>query len=406
MVLAGSASGDDVAGGIGLLKNKDPIFRARGAKELALLGPKAAEAVSDLISALGDTRAGERFTGAMEIRSVRDFASEALLSIGPKAIPALRNALLTDPDHQVRIGVVLTMIEFIERDNKDKATLDALIKLAEDSDPELRRYVVQGLGKMGPEAASTLPRLTGLLKADPANLVRYDVIVALEEIDPEGKTVIPALIDALRDQDPDVRSIAARTLGHLGARSKSAVPALIAMLKDQGLRWDMISAHAGMQGPVRWDAVEALGLIGPDASAAYQPLRVMFKQEPEPGSQVVVALALVRIEPLDFEAMRKIMIVLAALESRVEDGRTDDGGDEAILAITQLGPKARAAVPMLLKLLRHKLWQIRMSAAQALGEVADESVLSNLVETQKDEDDFVREVADEAVRKIRGRKPK
>jgi HEAT repeat protein len=342
----------------------------------------------------------------MEIRSVQDFASTALLSIGPKAIPSLRNALLTDPDNQVRIGAVLTIIDFIEGDINDKTILDTLIKLTQDSDPELRRHAVRGLGKMGPEAAGTLPRLTGMLKADPAERVRYNAIEALEGIDPEGKTVIPALIGALRDQDPDVRSIAARTLGHLGARSKSAVPALVAMLKDDGARCCMISAHAGMQVSVRWDAVEALGLIGPDASAAYPPLRVMFEKEPEAGTQVVVALALFRLNPLDFEAMAKIMKELAALESRVEDGPREDGGDEAISAITELGQKARAAVPMLLKLLKHKLWEIRMSAAQALGEVGDESVLPNLVDTQKDEDQFVREEADKAVKKIRGRKPK
>ncbi len=117
MGLAGSASGDDMAEGIGLLKNQDPLFRAMGAKQLAHLGPRAAGAVPDLISALGDVRAGELFTGAMEKRSVRQFASGALLSIGPKAIPPLRNALLTDPDKQVRIGAVLTIIDFIERDD-------------------------------------------------------------------------------------------------------------------------------------------------------------------------------------------------------------------------------------------------------------------------------------------------
>ncbi len=129
----------------------------------------------------------------------------------------------------------------------------------------------------------------------------------------------------------------------------------------------------------------------------------MFEKEPFAGNQVVIALALVRINPLDSKAMAKIIKELAALESRVEDGPREDGGDEAIGAVTQLGPKGVSAVPMLLKLLRHKLWDIRMSAAEALGEVGDESVLPDLANAQKDEDRFVREEADEAVKKLRHR---
>ncbi len=48
-----------------------------------------------------------------------------------------------------------------------------------------------------------------------------------------GEAGVPALIEALKDTEWDVRSGAAKGLGGIGPEAKAAVPALIEALKDE-----------------------------------------------------------------------------------------------------------------------------------------------------------------------------
>ena len=66
---------------------------------------------------------------------------------------------------------------------------------------------------------------------------------------------VPNLINALSDNDEDVRIAAAEALGKIGPEAKGAVPALIIVLGD--------SDHV-----MRNRTVEALGKIGPEAKEA------------------------------------------------------------------------------------------------------------------------------------------
>ena len=45
---------------------------------------------------------------------------------------------------------------------------------------------------------------------------------------------MPALIEALKDEDRDVKKLAGNTLRKIGPEAKEAVPALIEALKDEG----------------------------------------------------------------------------------------------------------------------------------------------------------------------------
>ena len=56
-----------------------------------------------------------------------------------------------------------------------------------------------------------------------------------------AKDAVPALIQALQDQDSNVRNNAARALGSIGEGAVDAVPALIQLLKDQD-EWVRINA--------------------------------------------------------------------------------------------------------------------------------------------------------------------
>jgi HEAT repeat protein len=72
---------------------------------------------------------------------------------------------------------------------------------------------------------------TAQLKAqDPAK--RLQAIRALQERTTEAPIVVPALIEAMKDQNAHVRRDAAKALGKFGAEAKEAVPALSAKIRD------------------------------------------------------------------------------------------------------------------------------------------------------------------------------
>ena len=64
-------------------------------------------------------------------------------------------------------------------------------------------------------------------------LVRVNAEESLNKIGLDAKATVPALIEALKDKDKDVRRDAAKALGIIGPTAKAAVPALIEMLKDK-----------------------------------------------------------------------------------------------------------------------------------------------------------------------------
>src|SRR5438477_1993258 len=63
---------------------------------------------------------------------------------------------------------------------------------------------------------------------------RQEAAVVLDDnIGPEGKAAVPALIEALKDEDFVVHGRAPGALGRIGSAAKAAAPALIATFKDK-----------------------------------------------------------------------------------------------------------------------------------------------------------------------------
>jgi len=75
-------------------------------------------------------------------------------------------------------------------------------------------------------------RLIGELQDDDFN-VRFNAVKALRKIGPGAKDAVPALTQAFRDENKDVRGSAAIALANIG---KDAVPTLIELLQDQEWR--------------------------------------------------------------------------------------------------------------------------------------------------------------------------
>jgi HEAT repeat protein len=88
----------------------------------------------------------------------------------------------------------------------------------------------------------------------PEPKTRLHAVRILQQRKEDAAQSVPALIEALKDEQTDIRRDAAWTLGSFGAEAKCAVPTLAAALRDP-------------QPSVRRAAAQALKKIDPDAAA-------------------------------------------------------------------------------------------------------------------------------------------
>ena len=177
---------------------------------------------------------------------IRSIAAVTLGEIGPEAkdaIPALIQ-LLQDQDAEgfARANAALALGQIGEG---AKDAMSVLIQALRDQDKYVRR-----------DAAGALEEI-GTPRAIKAAKDRHRMVVTLGWIGSEDE--IPALIQALQNEDKDVRVNAAWTLGQRVESAVDAVPILIRALRDQD-EW------------VRYHAALALGEIGEGASNAVPAL--------------------------------------------------------------------------------------------------------------------------------------
>ena len=190
---------------LGALSDPSRDVRAAAARSLGRLG--AARAVGALIDTL--------VNGTVP----RAVAGQALIALGPDALPALRTCA----------GSVVA---------------------------EVRRNALDLIGVVG--AASDAGLLVGHLRDASAD-VRVAAAAALGRLGAAG--AVPVLIEALDDRLPFVRAAAATALGQIG--DPSAVPALLRQATGPAPEPAQAAAHAVLRiDPRELDAVD------PDAGAA------------------------------------------------------------------------------------------------------------------------------------------
>lgn len=181
----------------------DPESSARVAAidVLEQLGPAAAPAVPALIRALEDQNLFVRWS-----------ASRTLSKVGPKnaapAVPALAR-LLEDPDYDVCLATAVTL----ERLGPLSAgALPELRRVILSGDEDLRVATIRTVEAIGPEAKSAIPTLITALLKDPEFRVRQLAADAIGKFGPTASEAIPALQQALKDENSSVRRSASEAL--------------------------------------------------------------------------------------------------------------------------------------------------------------------------------------------------
>jgi HEAT repeat protein len=142
-----------------------------------------------------------------------------------------------------------------QKNQAEDRVMVALAKAAADHDTEVKSLAIGALGRIGKPAASSLPALVAALQ-DSESSVRLSAALAIQKIDPKNSAFVPALTAAMRAGDGRVLL----DVGAMGAGAVWAVPTLIDLL-----------AHPLPQ--VRALAAQTLGRIGPAAAAAKPALQ-------------------------------------------------------------------------------------------------------------------------------------
>ncbi|MBM4426866.1 MAG: HEAT repeat domain-containing protein [Chloroflexi bacterium] len=180
-----------------LLATAHPIIRARVVDVFAINKDKAA------IPALLEALKGEYYT-------VRSRAALALGKIGDRGVIPLLFKVLKDPEEQVRIAACLALGMF-----QDPSTFDEITEvLLDDPQIKVRHAAAKALGDTHHPAA-----IPFLMEALHDSYWWYEkeqeVTVLLNAIEKMGALVVDALIEALGDQERNVRKFAIILLGNL-----------------------------------------------------------------------------------------------------------------------------------------------------------------------------------------------
>jgi len=300
---------------------------------------------------------------------------------------------LKHKDVRVRGGaaVALERLEWKPRDDIEK--VHYLIAKREWND-------LAGLG--GPAVESLIQALK-----DEDQDVRTGAAEALRKI---GEPAVDPLIKALKDEKSDVRGVVAECLGEIGD-ARAVEPLIEVLMKGVGVyrmeKDGVLVPSGGIE--------KGLSLIG---ERAVEPLIQVLKDEnPSLRARAAMVLGAIRdaraVEPL-IEAMKggdedvvfnANMALRSIGEPAIEPLIKDEDWhvrQAAALALVVTGD-ARALEP-LIQALKDEYRYVRMSVAGALGRLGDVRVVEPLKLVLKDEDYYVRESATEALEKIKAKK--
>ena len=332
---------------LSLLGHVEPSARLRSCEALGLLGPRADDAVPQLIVL------AEKDPSA----AVRAAAILAIGEIGPKAESAKSILLLRllDPG---AIGPSARPLEEALA-GIGKAAVPDLMKHLEGPSKSTRIRCIETLGLIGPDAGPAVPSLVQQLRSAKDDQAYLQVILdALRRIGRGAKSAAPALNEML----PSELRQASDTNHYTRKRLIKALigigdPPVALLLRE-------------LAGPARrYAVVEMLGEIGPGARSAVPTLVAMLNDKNSDSEvRVETAIALSRIDPLH-------PMGVPALIGSIDD----DSG--AFLALARLGSAASAALPELeaRSLMQGTLFQVDALGAAILIDSQGRRIIPTLI---------------------------
>ena len=209
------------------LSGDDAPVRSRAADELSMLGESAAEAIPHLIRALRDNYEPVCLNAAYALGTIgepavpqliatlgdenapiRRMAAYALAAVGVPAIPALSEALQHTED-AVRVEAAYALAQI---GDAAESAIPVLMERTKDNSVEVRRYLAEAFGSLGPAAAPAVSVLCDMLASDHDEQTRFEAALALAQVGPAANDAVPVLTRAFTDENRYVRDNAVLAL--------------------------------------------------------------------------------------------------------------------------------------------------------------------------------------------------
>jgi HEAT repeat protein len=351
--------------------------REDAAKKLEDIGEAALPALQEVLKKHGSLelrRRAERAIEAIEKTHIRPRALRTLQRLrnqfnpdGEEHIPDLVWLLRTD-DYWVRASWILASLGA----RYPGTAVPLLLHQAQRGPPPIRLRAIETLESIGARARAAAPTMVRLLK-DNDPWVRSRAAKALGRIG--DVAAIPEVLSLLAsDGNYDVRRRAATALGEL--RAECAIPALIQAMKDESKLLDTLELTESKRGG---------GLL------AALPEGTMSSMRDQRGLAARAGDALVSIGPCALTGVRDLL--------KEKDTRLRR---DAVWALYRLSEQTPLAIEPLTWALDDKEFDIRQIAIEGLGLLGPQakSALVKLERLLKDSDEQVRVGASEAMLRI------
>ena len=241
--------------------------------------------------------------------------------------------------------------------------------------------------------------------------VKYHAIHALERLGDTYNTVIPPLLNALKDANPQVRSAAISAVGRAGHCAPTVLPILIGAFDDPNpgvtesatlelakCIWErklpssierlvpaFVNAVQSTNINQQVNALSALAGMGTNACAALPLLLNKFRDE-KGDVQEEAAFALGQIDPAWKPKAVQFLV------DKLEGATNSQTKWRPIYRLGSLGADARPGVPALVNVVRHEKKDLAVRAIDALGEIgpAASQAIPVLVDALNDPDENMR----------------
>jgi HEAT repeat protein len=184
------------------LFSDNPTNRAAAREALLRLGPKAVPEVAHFLHARD--WAGRQSLRASSARLPNPAGAWLVSRIGPPGAGS------------VRAEAALMLGEF---GTNAASAVPQLVRALQDPDRAVVACAATALGRIGPPAVD---RLVPLVKSTNTP-VRHMAVYALGQAGPAAATAVPALLERLNDPDPDVRAAAGAALVQVGETATLAI---------------------------------------------------------------------------------------------------------------------------------------------------------------------------------------
>jgi HEAT repeat protein len=305
---------------------------------LLLLAAQAPAEESSIADLLAELRSPEQ---SVRLRAIDTLATRGVKN--PEVLAAL-TARLQDSSPTVRIRAAEALRQ---RGRSARSAGAALAEMATDANVQVRRTAVRAIRDIQPDPKVVVPVLTRLVN-DPDPAVR---VAALDSLTAAGKGAVPQLIEVLQEQDKAYW--ACQALGEIGPDASAAVPMLTKLLATAGST------------ELRREAALTLGAIGKDASEA-APLLVKTLEDPDYGVRMAAVFAIGRIGPAARSAESSLKRMLAGAQPPLMRTLT-------VWALARIKPDDKQATERATLLLVESMWsresRVRQTSIRGLADL-------------------------------------